>query len=95
MVVAIVLLLYMTSILLPFDVRIQDCSTFFAQKEGHNFASPLLISQCEGTLFCDNCTALQVCPYMRIFPLPKSVHLGIEFYLFVSHGGMKRQRFHV
>ena len=21
--------------------------------------------------------------------------LGIEFYLFVSHGGMKRQRFHV
>ena len=25
----------------------------------------------------------------------KGVHLGIEFYLFVSHGGMKRQRFHV
>ena len=22
-------------------------------------------------------------------------HLGIEFYLFVSHGGMKRQRVHV
>ena len=22
-------------------------------------------------------------------------HLGIEFYLFVSHGGMKRQRVHM
>ena len=25
----------------------------------------------------------------------QSVYLGIEFYLFVSHGGMKRQRVHV
>ena len=24
-----------------------------------------------------------------------SIHLEIEFYLFVSHGGMKRQRVHV
>ena len=24
-----------------------------------------------------------------------NIHLGIEFYLFVSHGGMKRQRVHV
>ena len=26
-------------------------------------------------LVCDNCTALKVCPSMRIFPLAQSVHL--------------------
>ena len=40
---------------------------FYVQREGHHFAAPLLISRCEE--LCDNCTALKVCPYMRIFPL--------------------------
>ena len=33
-------------------------------------------------------------PEMRIWSM-SLIQLGIEFYLFVSHGGMKRQRVHV
>ena len=45
---------------------------FFVQKEGHHLAASLLISLCQEHFICpicDNCTALVVCPYMRIFPL--------------------------
>ena len=62
----------MTSILLTFAVPIHEFSTFFVQKEGHNLAASLLISLCQEYFICpvcDNCTALVVCPYMRIFPL--------------------------
>ena len=45
---------------------------FFVQKEGHHLAASLLISLCQEHFICpicDKCTALVVCPYMRIFPL--------------------------
>ena len=45
---------------------------FFVQKEGHHLAASLLISLCQEHFIwpaCDNCTALVVCPYMRVFPL--------------------------
>ena len=45
---------------------------FFVQKEGHYLAASLLISLCQEHFICpvcDNCTALVVCPYMRVFPL--------------------------
>ena len=45
---------------------------FFVQKEGHHLAASLLISSCQEHFICpvcDNCTALVVCPYMRVFPL--------------------------
>ena len=83
MVIAIVLLLYMTLILLPFDVQIQECSTFLLRKRditslcAFSFHNAKEISY---ALFCDNCTALKVCPYMRIFPLAQSVHLLFEHY---------------
>ena len=66
----------MTSILLTFAVPIHEFSTFFVVKEGHYLriylAASLLISLCQEHFICpicDNCTALVVCPYMRIFPL--------------------------
>ena len=64
--------IYMTSILLTFAVPIHEFSTFFVQKEGHHLAASLLISLCHEHFICpicDNCTALAVCPYMRVFPL--------------------------
>ena len=45
---------------------------FFVQKEGHHLAASLLILLCQEHFICpicDNCTALVVCPYMRVFPL--------------------------
>ena len=81
MVVVIVLLLYMTSILLPFDVRIQECSTFLLRKRDITSQCPFSFHNAKEisyALFCDNCTALKVCPYMRIFPLAQSVHLLFE-----------------
>ena len=44
----------------------------FVQKVGHHLAASLLISLCQEHFICpvcDNCTALVVCPYMRVFPL--------------------------
>ena len=62
----------MTSILLTFAVPHTRVFYFFVQKEGHHLAASLLISLCLEHFICpvcDNCTALVVCPYMRIFPL--------------------------
>ena len=46
---------------------------FSFRQEGHHLAASLLISLCQEhficTPVCDNCTALVVCPYMRVFPL--------------------------
>ena len=78
MVVAIVLLLYMTSILLPFDVRIQECSTFLIRKRDITSWRPFSFHNAKEisyALFCDNCTAFKVCLYMRIFPPAQSVNL--------------------
>ena len=83
MVIAIFLLKYMTSILLPFAVLTQEFSTFLLRKRditsrrSFSFHDAKKISY---ALFCDNCTALKVCPYMRIFPLAQSVHLLFEQY---------------
>ena len=33
--------------------------------------------------------------YTLTYSIAANMQLGIEFYLFVSHEGMKRQRFHV
>ena len=58
----------MTSILLSFAVPIHEFSTFLLGKKDiisqHHYAKNISY-----VLFCDNCTALVVCPYMRIFPL--------------------------
>ena len=63
MVVVIFLLMYMTSILLPFAVPIQEVSTFLLRKtditsrRSFSFHDAKKISY---FLFCDNCTALKV-----------------------------------
>ena len=81
MVVVIFLLMYMTSILLPFAVPIQEVSTFLLTKtditsrRSFSFHDAKKISY---FLFCDNCTALKVCPYMCIFLLAQSIHLLFE-----------------
>ena len=69
MVVAIVLLMYMTSILLPFAVRIQECSTFLLRKRDITSRRPFSLHDAKKisyVLFSDNCTTLKACPYMRI-----------------------------
>ena len=81
MVDVIFLLMYMTSILLPFAVRIQESSTFLLRER--DITSRRLFSfhnakKISYGLLCDNCTALKVCPYMRIFTLAQSVHLLFE-----------------
>ena len=81
MVVAIILLMYMTLIVLPFADPIQEFSTFLLRRRDitsrrtFSFHDAKKISY---VLFCDNCTALKVCPYMHIFPLAQSVHLLFE-----------------
>ena len=81
MVDAILLLMYMTSILLPFAVRIQEFSTFLLGKRDITSRRPFSFHEAKKisyVLFCGNCTALKVCPYMRIFPLAQWVHLLFE-----------------
>ena len=81
MVLAIFLLMYMTSILLTFVVPIEDCSAFLLRKRDIISRLPFSFHDAKKipyVLFCDNCTALKVCPYMRIFPLAQSVHLLFE-----------------
>ena len=81
MVVAIFLLMYMTSILLPFAVPIQEISTFLLRKGDITSRRPFSFHDAKKNsfvLFCDNCTVLNLCPYMRIFPLAQSVNLLFE-----------------
>ena len=81
MMVMIFLLMNMTSILLPFVTRIHECSTFLIRKRDITLRHPFLFhdaTKISYVLLCDNCTALKVCPYMRIFPLGWSVHLLFE-----------------
>ena len=78
MVVVIFLLMCMTSIFLPFAVRIQEFSTFLLRERDIFSRHPFSFHNAKEisyVLLCDNCTALKVCPYMRIFPLAQSVHL--------------------
>ena len=65
---------------------------FFVQKEGHHLAASLLILLCQEHFICpvcDNCTALVVCPYMRVFPLlnRSDVFHTRVFYFFVQKEG--------
>ena len=81
MVVAIFLLMYMTSILLPFSDPIQEFPTYLLRRGDITSRRPFSFHDAKKisyVLFCDNCTALKVCPYMRIFPLAQSVHLLYE-----------------
>ena len=81
MVVPIFRLMYMTSILLPFVVPIQEFSTFVLRKRDITSRCPFSFHDAKKisyVLFCDNCTAFKVCPYMHIFPLAQSVHLLFE-----------------
>ena len=81
MVVVIFLLMYMTSISLPFAVWIQEFSTFLLRENDISSRCPFSFHNAKKisyVLLCDNCTALKVCPYMRIFPLAQSVHLLFE-----------------
>ena len=69
MFVAIFLLMYMTSILLPFVVPIQEFATFVLRKKGITSRCPFSFHDAKKmsyVLFCDNCTAFKVCPYMHI-----------------------------
>ena len=81
MVVAIFILIYMTSILLTFSVPIHEFSTFLLRQRDITSRHPFSFHDAKNIsyfLFCNNCTALVVCPYMRIFPLARSVHLLFE-----------------
>ena len=80
-VVVIFLLMNMTSISLPFAVWIQEFSTFLLRKRDITLRHPFSFQDAKKipyVILCDNCTALKVCPYMRIFSLAKSVHLLFE-----------------
>ena len=73
--------MYMTSILLPFFVQIQEFSTFLHRERDIISRRPFSYYDAKKisyVLFCDNCTVLKVCPYMHIFPLTQSVHLLVE-----------------
>ena len=81
MVVVIFLLMYMTSKLLPFAVRIQEFSTFLLRERDITSRRPFSFHNAKKisyVLLCDNCTALKVYSYMRIFPLTQPVHLLFE-----------------
>ena len=81
MMIAIFLRMYMTSILLPFADRIQEFSTFLLRKRDITSRRPFSFHDAKKisyVVFCDNCTVLKVCPYMRHFPLAQSVHLLFE-----------------
>ena len=80
-VVEIFLLMYMTSILLPFAVRIQEFSTFLLREREITSRRPFSFHNAKKisyVLLSDNYTVLKVCPYMRIFLLAQSVHLLFE-----------------
>ena len=81
MVVAIFLLMYMTSISLPFAVQLQEFSTYLLRKRDITSRCPFSLHDAKKisyVLFCDNYTALKVYPYIHIFPLAQSVHLLFE-----------------
>ena len=81
MVVVIFLLMYMTSILSPFAVRIEEFSTFLLRERDITSRRPFSFHNAKKisyVILYDNCTALKVCPYMRIFPHSQSVHLLVE-----------------
>ena len=83
MVVAIFLQMYMTSLLLTFTVPLQEFCTFLLRKLDITSRLPFSFHEAKKisyVLFCDNCNALKVCPYMRIFPLGKSVYLLFEHF---------------
>ena len=57
-----------------------------------NYTFSLMPKDC----YCCSKTETRVWCVLLIYQIPTwSIHLGIEFYLFVSHGGMKRQRVYV
>ena len=63
MVVAIFILMYMTSILLPFAVPIQEFYTFLLRKRDMTSRGPFSFHDAKKisyALFCDNCTALNI-----------------------------------
>ena len=81
MVVAIFILMYMTSILLTFAVPIHQFSTFLLRERYITSRLPFSFHDAKNISyvpFCDNCIALVVGPSMRIFPLAQSVHLLFE-----------------
>ena len=81
MVVVIFLQMYMTSILSPFAVWIQEFSTFLLRERDITSRRPFSFHNAKKIshfLLCDNCTVLKVRPYMRIFLLAQSVHLFFE-----------------
>ena len=81
MVVAIFILIYMTSILLTFAVPIHQFSTFLLREGDITSRHPFSFHEVKNISyvpFCDNCTALVVGPSMCIFPLAQSVHLLFE-----------------
>ena len=81
MVVAILILIYMTSILLTFAVPMHEFSTFLLRERDIKSRHPFSFQDAKNisyVLFCDNGTAKMVCPYMRIFPLAQSVNSLFE-----------------
>ena len=83
MLLAIFLLMYMTSILLPFAVPIQEFSTCLFRKGDITSRRPFSFYDWKKisyvlVLFLDISTALKVFPYMCIFPHAQSAHLLFE-----------------
>ena len=71
----------MTSKLVTFAVLIHEFSTFLLRKRDITSRRPFSFNDAKKisyALFCENCTALKVCPYMHIFPLAQSVHFLFE-----------------
>ena len=72
MVVAILIIRYMTSILLTFAVPITSFLQVLLREREISARHPFSFHDAKNisyVLFCDNCTALAVGPSMRIFPL--------------------------
>ena len=70
--VAVLLLICMKSILLTFAFPIHEVSTFLLIKRDITTRHPFSFHDAKKipyVLFYDNCTASNVCPYMRIFSL--------------------------
>ena len=76
----------MTSKWLTFAFPIHEFSTFLLKKREITARHPFSFHNAKKisyVLFCDNCTAFEECPYMRIFPLAQSVHCYFDHALSV------------
>ena len=87
MVVAIIILIYITSILLTFAVPIHQFSTLLLRERDITSWHPFSFHDAKNisyVLFRNNCNTLVVGHSMRIFPLAQSVHLFFDRIKYIS-----------